>query len=197
MSLQKQEKSVRELVGSIFLFSFLIFSAFSSFVFGEELSEPFSISVSINYLDFELRYVSGVPYIAWWIVDISPGDTAGMTDEEAVHLINRSNIPVDIFCSVFDNTDSLTIDTLWTRWKVGTVGGVDTMGFRLASYNARFGADIRDGVVILSSPILVESDLPVGENRFLYAWLLLPIEGTIGERHRLVSRITLTPSIGP
>jgi len=187
----------KELIRSIPTICIFLFSTLAFTVFCEDVTEPFSIGVSLNYLEVDLQYVSGGRYLAWWIFDAVPGDTIGMTDEVAVHLLNGSNVMVDILGAVYDHPDSGTSDTLWTRWKVGSVGSVDTMGFRFASYPVIYGADIRDAVTILSTPVLIESGLPVGEDRFLYAWLILPTEGVEGEHHRLLSTITLIPSVAP
>ena len=159
---------------------------------------PFSISVTVNFIEMNIENVTGGEYTSWWVFDVSPGDTGAMVTSDIVKFINGSNIAMDLFSEVWDDPDSTTIDTLWPIWTTSTVGAVDTFGFRWASYPSLPSApNISESRVILSTSSIVEADIPAREDRFLYAWLLLPTDGIVGERHRLLSRITISPAITP
>lgn len=163
----------------------------------QEATAPFAIDVTINFIDLELRTTGGSPYFAWWLSRVGNGDTVGMELGEVVHLINRSNVNVDLFSTIIDSPDSSTLDTLWPIWAVTPFGGQDSIGFRWASLIDLLIPPFSAGQTILSSPSLVELTIPAGENRYLYGWFLAPTEGEPGERHRLLSTITLTPAMVP
>ena len=157
--------------------------------------EPFSISVTLNYIDFELWDIHDAGYPGWWVGELEPGDTAGMSSAEAVHLVNRSNIAVDIAASARDYPDSTTMDTLWEPWEIDSFAGIDSFAFRWAIYPDHVAPDFADAVPALFTAQPVEDGVPAGEDRYLYAWLLVPFEGDSSEHHRLISEILLTPSI--
>ncbi len=166
-------------------------------LFAQEATAPFEIDVTVNYIDLELRTTGGSPYIAWWISMVGSGDTVGMELGEVVHLINRSNVNVDLYSTIIDSPDSASSDTLWPVWEVAPFGGHDSIGFRWASLIDLLIPPFSTGQTILSSPSLVELTIPSGENRYLYGWFIAPTEGEPGERHRLLSTITLTPAMVP
>jgi len=166
-----------------------------SVAFGQDAIEPFAIQVTVNYLDMELQEIGGATYLAWHIYGVNPGDTAAMELGEAVHLVNNCNVLVDLFSTVRDFPDSGTADTLWMPWEVWTIGGVDTCGFRWASEAIHAVPPFSNGVPIYTASTPVEADIPAGEDRYLFAWLLLPTDGEYGEQHRLISEILITPAI--
>ena len=180
------------------LFSIIILIAISSVSsLAQEAEEPFSINVTINHIDLELQTTGGMPYVAWWIVPVEPGDTVGMVLSETVHLINNSNMPIDILSEIVDYPDEMTSDTLWDSWEIGVHGGLDTVGFRWASLTGLAVPPFSAGQVILSTASPVENSVPAGENRYLYGWFLAPLEGAHGETHRLLSTIMITPAMTP
>lgn len=180
------------------LFSIIILIAFSPLSsFAQETEEPFSINVTINHIDLDLQTTGGMTYFAWWIPSAEVGDTVGMGLSEVIHLVNGSNIPVDIFSEISDYPDEMTSDSLWDTWAIGTHGGLDTIGFRWASLTTLAVPPFSAGQVILSTSSSVEIGVPAGENRYLYGWFLGPTEGAHGETHRLLSTIAITPAMTP
>lgn len=188
-------KRVVSITGLTFLF--LIIMIISSSGFAQSSVEPFSIDVTVNYIELDLQTVGGYSYFAWWVSEVFFGDTIGMDVSEAVHLINGSNVPVDLFSDIIDYPDSTTSDTLWTLWEIALHGGRDSVGFRWASEPTLTIPPFSEAQVILSTSSLVENEIPAGENRYLFGWLLAPTEGDVGERHRLLSNITITPAMVP
>ncbi len=180
----------------IFVPVFLLFVLVSC-VSAQDAVEPFGINVSINYLSLDLLQISGGSYYAWFVSGVDPGDTFGMTLDEAVHLVNGSNIPVDILSDIADFPDSATSDTLWTPWTVWTYGGIDTFGFRWASSPVHVVPPFGEAVSVYSSPHEIDYNVPVGDDRYLLGWIILPTEGEYGERHRLKSQIIITPAFVP
>ena len=161
-------------------------------------SPSFTIDVMVNYLEINLEHLSGGDYSAWWVVDIGPSDTASMEYSEMVKFVNGCNVAVDILSSVRDDPDSTSPDTLWLPWTAAPFAAVDNFEFRWASYpSPPTSPNITDSRTILSTPNIVESDVPSGANRYLHAWLMVPTDGVRGERHRLSSRIIVTPSVTP
>ncbi len=183
-------------ITSLVLFSFLIFITPYTCL-SQEAIEPFSIDVTVNYIDLYLETVGGTTYLAWWISDVDFGDTIGMEISEVVHLINGSNVQVDLYSTIVDYPDSTSSDTLWPIWEIAPFGGHDSVGFRWASEPALLIPPFEDAQIILSSSSFVESDIPEGENRYLIGWFLAPVEGETGESHRLRSNIMITPSMIP
>lgn len=161
-------------------------------------SRSFTIDVAVNYLEIDLEHIFGGDYSAWWVVDIGPGDTASMEYSEIVRFVNGCNVAVDILSSVRDDPDSTSPDTLWLPWTAATHPAADSFEFHWASYpSPPTSPALVDSRTILSTPGIVESDVPSGANRYLHAWLMVPTDGVRGERHRLSSRIIVTPSVTP
>jgi len=180
------------------LFSVIILIAFTPLPsLAQEAEEPFSINVTINHIDLDLQTTGGMTYFAWWIPSAEVGDTFGMGLSEVVHLVNSSNIAVDIFSEIVDDPDEMSSDTLWDPWAIGVHGGLDTIGYRWASLTALAVPPFSAGQVILSTSSSVETGVPAGENRYLYGWFLGPTEGAHGETHRLLSTIMITPAMTP
>ncbi len=161
-------------------------------------SASFTIDVTVNYLELDLEHLSGGSYSAWWVIDIGPGDTASMAYSELVKFVNGCNVAVDILSSIRDDPDSTSPDTLWPTWTAAPFVAVDSFEFHWASYpSPPTSPALADSRTILSTPSIVESDVPSRANRYLHAWLMLPTDGIRGERHRLSSRIIATPSVEP
>ncbi|MCK5833684.1 hypothetical protein KAH81_08445 [bacterium] len=161
-------------------------------------SDVFSINITINYIEISLEYISGGNYIAWWISDLVPGDTAITDFDELVKVINRSNISVDILCSAWDAPDSTTIDSLWPIWTISEDAGIDTFALLWASYNTPpVSPNFADAQSVFETPIRIENNITSGEERYFNGWFIAPIEGYAGERHRLQTRFTAVPSVIP
>jgi len=179
---------------SYFVILFLICFLMGSSLLGRSSDDPFSINITVDYLEIQLLDNFDNPYDYWWIFEVAPGDTVGMTYGQVVHLVNNCNVPVDIVSTVEDSPDTTTIDTIWTPWTAWVTAGTDEFVFLWACYSTHVMPDLADANIVLSSSSNIENGVLPGEDRYLYAWLFLPLDGIEGERHRLISTIQVMPS---
>ncbi len=160
-------------------------------------SDDFSITITVNYLEFDLQYIAGGNYLAWWASSVSLGDTTSTDYDQIVKLVNRSNIPIDVYFEVSDNPDSTSPDTLWDSWSPSIIPGVNAFVLRWAPYSSPpVAPEFADSRIVSSTPTLIDENVFAGTNRYLYGWFVAPTEGVMGERHRLLGRFTIAPSAG-
>ncbi|MCK5833683.1 hypothetical protein KAH81_08440 [bacterium] len=162
-------------------------------------SESFTITVTVNYIDFSLRNAAdSAPYPNWPIDNVNAGATSEMTTTSVgTHILvdNESNVALD-----FETYSTSLAPTACgfgtpTAWVAGAASGVDTylleMGVGDVSTAPATGDyDIIDGASLPAAD-LVNSTV-AGESWRLYSKLTAPLTASDGCEHTITVFVVAT-----
>lgn len=160
-----------------------------------QASENFSITVTVNFIDFALRDSADlVDYPGWAVGNMNAAATATMTRPQQVFVKNQSNVALDFSAYSTSAAPAACGIGTSTAWTPGAAGGADiyrlelgigTAGALPVTWNTFDGGSVGTADALYSAA--------ADEDFRFYSRLTVPTTVSDGCQHEIVVYLVATP----